>query len=106
MAAYRQAVTDLSGSLAGVPGYEHRDWPCIAGRIGALGAGFDQPVSVLTLQMTALANLLDAAAPAPGGPTPARAGSVEDWLLLSRTPLLARRAAGRPSVHLAKRTAG
>ena len=76
--AYRQAVTDLSRALAGLPGYAHQDWPGVAERVSADVAGLDQPASALTLQMTALANLLDAAAPSCAA---ARPVAVEDRLL-------------------------
>ncbi|HET8681204.1 MAG TPA: hypothetical protein VFM54_04945 [Micromonosporaceae bacterium] len=78
-AAYRQAITDLARALASLPAYQHHDWPTIAGRLAAADPRLDRSGSALTLQMTALANLLDAAVPPPG--TPAERPMVEDRLL-------------------------
>ncbi|WP_409473652.1 tetratricopeptide repeat protein [Streptomyces sp. HC307] len=88
--AYRQAVDALAGALPQVPGQEGHDWPALAARVLALPAhrlrrsGME---SALTLHMTALADLLDAAADAvaEGGdrppPSAAAPGSAEERLL-------------------------
>ncbi|MFG2864977.1 tetratricopeptide repeat protein [Streptomyces sioyaensis] len=88
--AYRQAVDALAGALPQVLGQEEHDWPALAARVLARPAhrlhlpGME---SALTLHMTALADLLDAAADAvdEGGdrppPSPDAPGSAEERLL-------------------------
>ena len=78
VSAYQQAVADLARALTGLPGYQHHDWTRISGRLSAASVNFDRPASALTVQMTALANLLDGAS---STSDPAGARSVEERLL-------------------------
>lgn len=80
--AYRQALTDLAVALAALPAYQGRDWTGIAGRLADQGprAAAGGPVSVLTTQMSALADLLDVAVAA-GEAKDQTGWPVEDRLL-------------------------
>ncbi|MGW7363093.1 tetratricopeptide repeat protein [Streptomyces sp. NPDC054841] len=93
--AYQEAVRSYAGQLPRVRGWQEHDWSGLAARLTASGADPDGQPSVLdgpgmeialTLHMTALADLLDAAgqmrADGPGGGPPAVDGrGVEDRLL-------------------------
>ncbi|MFE9706165.1 tetratricopeptide repeat protein [Streptomyces sp. NPDC005930] len=93
--AYREAVRSYAGQLPRVRGWQDRDWSGLAARLTAGGADPDGRPSVLdgpgmgsalTLHMTALADLLDAAgqmrAEGLGDAAPAADGrGVEDRLL-------------------------
>ncbi|MGW2720663.1 tetratricopeptide repeat protein [Streptomyces sp. NPDC001492] len=79
--AYRQAVTAFAGHLPRVVGQERPDWLALASQLSAPAArpGLGH---ALTLQMLALADLLDAADPATASQSDATlAPSVEDRLL-------------------------
>ncbi|MBQ0990700.1 tetratricopeptide repeat protein [Micromonospora sp. H61] len=80
--AYRQAVADLAVALAALPAHRGNDWPDIAARLAQDGTrvASSGPVSVLTVQMTALADLLDTALAA-GVPQDRAGRPVEDRLL-------------------------
>ncbi|MGH3623848.1 MAG: tetratricopeptide repeat protein [Sciscionella sp.] len=85
--AYRHAVTDLARGLAGLPDHQH-DWTAIIARLTAAGrlTGDHQgdaggPVSALTVQMNALADLLDTATPPESAGQPP-VESVEDRVLV------------------------
>ncbi|WP_307821754.1 tetratricopeptide repeat protein [Streptomyces coffeae] len=93
--AYREAVRGYAGQLPRVRGWQDHDWPGLAARLTAGGTYPDGQPSVLegpgmeialTLHMTALADLLDAAgqmrADGPGNEAPPADGrGVEDRLL-------------------------
>ncbi|MGW2324756.1 tetratricopeptide repeat protein [Streptomyces sp. NPDC001700] len=78
--AYHQAVRSYAAHLPCVRGWQPHDWPALAARLTTgTPEGLDRPGldSALTLHMTALADLLDAASNAP-----AVNSTVEDRLLL------------------------
>nr|WP_188308053.1 tetratricopeptide repeat protein [Streptomyces sp. CBMA123] len=82
--SYRRAAEAFAGALPDVRGWRGHDWPALAAALTPPEgdrAGLD---NALTLHMTALADLLDAAeaGPARGGAGPAAAAGVEDRLLL------------------------
>ncbi|SEF14186.1 Tetratricopeptide repeat-containing protein [Streptomyces sp. 2112.3] len=88
--AYRQAVEALADALPRVPGQEGSGWPARAARVLALPAHRLQRPGLecaLTLHMTALADLLDAAGEdveegdGRPPPSPAPTGSAEERLL-------------------------
>ncbi|MFG3701386.1 tetratricopeptide repeat protein [Micromonospora sp. NPDC047620] len=78
--AYRQALTHLSRALAGMPANGGFHWELIADRLAA-AASDPGPVSALAVQMKALADLLDAAVPAPATAGEFHPVTVEDRLL-------------------------
>ncbi|BCY12233.1 hypothetical protein L3i22_073210 [Actinoplanes sp. L3-i22] len=61
--AYRQAIQDLAGTLPHVPGYAVHNWASVAARLTA--EPHDAGGEALTVQTTALADLLDAMWPGP-----------------------------------------
>ncbi|MER7624553.1 tetratricopeptide repeat protein [Streptomyces sp. NPDC126503] len=80
--AYRRAAEAFAAALPEVRGRQGPDWPALAAALPSPNldrAGMD---NALTLHMTALADLLDAADPAPAGGTPGPSAGVEDRLLL------------------------
>jgi tetratricopeptide (TPR) repeat protein len=76
--AYRAALTDLALALTYLPGEQDRDWKRITFDLRAQAEDVGPGVSALTLHMTALADLLDAASP---GFTSSAGRSVEDRLI-------------------------
>jgi tetratricopeptide (TPR) repeat protein len=77
--AYVDATRDLALALTQLPGQQDRDWKQVTYDLRARAQDAGLPVSALTLHMTALADLLDAASP---GRQPRAAGqSVEDRLI-------------------------
>ncbi|MBB4744262.1 tetratricopeptide (TPR) repeat protein [Actinoplanes octamycinicus] len=74
--AYRQAVHDLAAVLPRVPGHAAHHWPALAEKLSA--APYDAGGRALTVQMRALADLLDAAG---FGAALTRHKPVEDRLL-------------------------
>ncbi|GAA0622903.1 hypothetical protein GCM10010174_47400 [Kutzneria viridogrisea] len=61
-AAYQVAVTALAEAVGQIPGLTHLDWPAIAAELaGKPGQRVEQASTVLAVQMTALADLLDTA---------------------------------------------
>ncbi|MFC6987092.1 hypothetical protein [Streptomyces cirratus] len=80
--AYRRAADAFAAALSAVRGWQGHDWPALAAGLvpGALDrADMD---NALTLHMTVLADLLDAADPGPDQPASGLADGVEDRLLL------------------------
>ncbi|MFD7507627.1 DUF3856 domain-containing protein [Streptomyces sp. NPDC059850] len=78
--AYRQAVRSYAAHLPQVRDWQPHDWPALAARLTTgTPEGLDRPGldSALTLHMTALADLLDAASGAGAG-----SATVEDRLLV------------------------
>ncbi|MGX1886960.1 acyl carrier protein [Streptomyces sp. NPDC055287] len=59
--AYRGAVRAFAAALPQVEGYEHRDWPVLAETLPTPQVTREGLGNALTLQMTALADLLDQA---------------------------------------------
>ncbi|MEE1765327.1 tetratricopeptide repeat protein [Streptomyces sp. SP18BB07] len=93
LAAYQEAVRAYAQHMPRVRGWQHHDWPALASRLLApahrsgTGAELDRPGlgSALTLHMTALADLLDAAvqkSPRAGAAEVESADGVEDRLLV------------------------
>ena len=71
-ASFAATVRDMAGILGQVQGHEGVDWPELAGKVSQPGElGADQYRSALSLQMTALARLLQS------GPSKVRAGEGE-----------------------------
>ncbi|MFE3717726.1 tetratricopeptide repeat protein [Streptomyces cyaneofuscatus] len=80
--AYRRAAEAFAAALPGVRGRHGPDWPTLAAALpfpDVDRAGLD---NALTLHMTALADLLDAADPGPAEDGAGPAAGVEDRLLL------------------------
>jgi len=77
--AYVDAVSDLALELTQLPGQQDRDWKRVTYDVRARAQDLGLPASALTLHMTALADLLDAASPA--GRPRAAGQSVEDRLI-------------------------
>ncbi|MFJ9967672.1 tetratricopeptide repeat protein, partial [Streptomyces avermitilis] len=82
---YREAADSFAGQLAFVHGWHHHDWPTLAHQLtqGISAAAIDREgmSTALTLHMTALADLLDAAQPPDAATGPRPASGVEDRLL-------------------------
>ncbi|MFF9867471.1 tetratricopeptide repeat protein [Streptomyces sp. NPDC013953] len=73
--AYRDAVDGLARALPQVPGQDHHDWTALAERVARSFAYRTRPPDMevaLTLHMTALVDLLDAAHQPAGGTAGAR----------------------------------
>ncbi|MGW4652391.1 tetratricopeptide repeat protein [Kitasatospora sp. NPDC004289] len=82
--AYRAAAQSLAGALPDVKGMAEHDWRSAADTLPIPGLDHDAFANALTLQMTALADLLDTATPAgPGTPllSADQVQGVEDRLL-------------------------
>lgn len=80
--AYREAVDGLARALPRVPGQDHHDWTALAARVTRSFAYRTRPPDMevaLTLHMTALVDLLDAAHRPAGGAAGAR--PIEERLL-------------------------
>ncbi|MEV4135451.1 trypsin-like peptidase domain-containing protein [Dactylosporangium sp. NPDC049742] len=75
---YQQAITDLSDHIAAMPGYAAHDWATTAARLVAAAEPEPARVMALTVQLTALADLLDSIDPTA---RPAGYESVEDRVL-------------------------
>ncbi|WP_158715630.1 trypsin-like peptidase domain-containing protein, partial [Streptomyces sp. NRRL S-481] len=82
---YREAADSFAGQLPFVQGWQHHDWPALAHRlsrtISAAAIDREGMGTALTLHMTALADLLDAAQPADVATSGRPASGVEDRLL-------------------------
>lgn len=94
--AYREAVAGFADALARVPGHPHRDWDRIAARLATPKLDAPGLASALTLHMTALADLLDAAEPTAQAGT---GGPVEDRLLRHEYRYWATSAAAQPTLR-------
>jgi tetratricopeptide (TPR) repeat protein len=79
--AYRAAVSALAGALPQVSGYTGHDWPAEANALPVPRLAEEGYGNALTLHMTALADLLDAAAPTEPAVQWQGAENVEDRLL-------------------------
>ncbi|MET8072406.1 tetratricopeptide repeat protein, partial [Streptomyces sp. NPDC005271] len=83
--AYREAAISFAGQLPYVQGWQHHDWPALAHQLtDSISAAAMEQVGMstaLTLHMTALADLLDAAQPPDAASSPGHARDVEDRLL-------------------------
>ncbi|WP_432187698.1 tetratricopeptide repeat protein [Streptomyces sp. Tue6028] len=83
--AYRKAADSFAEQLPLVRGWHHHDWPTLAHQltenISAKAIDKEGMSTALTLHMTALADLLDAAQPPDTAPSPTPATGVEDRLL-------------------------
>jgi hypothetical protein len=71
---YRLAVAALADALATVPGSAGTDWVAHAGQVMAVEGRLPHSTTVLAIQLTALADLLDAADP----PAESEEGAAED----------------------------
>ncbi|MFD8707039.1 tetratricopeptide repeat protein [Kitasatospora sp. NPDC059648] len=78
--AYQDAAKAFAGSLSRVKGYEHHNWPRVAAKLPVPQLTREGLGNALTLQMTALADLLDEA-DRPGSLTTVPRPSVEERLL-------------------------
>ncbi|MFF0186662.1 tetratricopeptide repeat-containing serine protease family protein, partial [Streptomyces sp. NPDC005244] len=82
---YREAAESFAGQLPFVQGWHHYDWPALAHRltesVSAAAVDREGMGTALTLHMTALADLLDAAQPPDAATNPRPASGVEDRLL-------------------------
>ncbi|MFZ3568774.1 tetratricopeptide repeat protein [Streptomyces sp. BH097] len=82
---YREAADSFAGQLPFVQGWHHHDWTAIASQltesISAIAISREGMDTALTLHMTALADLLDAAQPTDVATSPKPASDVEDRLL-------------------------
>ncbi|MGW1966187.1 tetratricopeptide repeat-containing S1 family peptidase [Streptomyces sp. NPDC001935] len=82
---YREAVDSFAEQLPFVQGWQHHDWPALAhrltGNVSAAAIDREGMSTALTLHMTALADLLDAAQPPDTATSPRPAKGVEDRLL-------------------------
>ncbi|MER5890566.1 tetratricopeptide repeat protein [Streptomyces sp. NPDC001941] len=80
--SYRHAVEAFAAALPEVRGSQPRDWPALAAALPAPEVDRPGLDNALTLHMTALADLLDAAEARPAQDAPGPASAVEDRLLL------------------------
>ncbi|MFC9329606.1 tetratricopeptide repeat protein [Kitasatospora sp. NPDC057015] len=84
--AYHEALDGYASHLSQLPTWQNHDWTAITGRLQTRELKAGALAGALTLHMTALADLLDAATQnppdsGPGTPAPAGAHGVEDRLL-------------------------
>ncbi|WP_329501462.1 tetratricopeptide repeat protein (plasmid) [Kitasatospora herbaricolor] len=84
--AYHEALDGYAGHLNRLPAWQNHDWPAITGQLQTRELEAGALAGALTLHMTALADLLDAAAKSPpdagpGMPQPGGTQGVEDRLL-------------------------
>ncbi|MFK0258430.1 tetratricopeptide repeat protein [Streptomyces sp. NPDC090445] len=80
--AYRRAAEAFAAALPEVRGRQGPDWPALAAALPSLEVNRASMDNALTLHMTALADLLDAADPGPAEDGAGPAAGVEDRLLL------------------------
>jgi hypothetical protein len=78
---YRLAVAALADALPTVPGSAGTDWVAHAGHVMSVEGRFPSTAPVLPIQLTALADLLDAADPPAQPPTEAEEGSPTNRVL-------------------------
>ncbi|MFD0567170.1 hypothetical protein ACFQ2M_38335 [Kitasatospora saccharophila] len=79
--AYREALDGYARHLPDVDDWQHHDWPALAARLRDREVDATALGTALTLHMTALADLLDAATGTTAGDTAPGAAKVEDRLL-------------------------